>query len=286
MTLLAQPIKGLTKDLAKVVARLSDGATTPKNIHRLRTTIRRIESLVSYAHPDLGKKLERSLETLEDLRKRAGKVRNADVQRKLLDKIGNGSTAKDRKALLDILDKKREKQAERLNSALTKCADTKFFSRMDRVAGKVALGPSAPHQLLAPLEEAHSQLARLAADFSSRQSLRPNRLHEARIQLKKIRYLAELADESPEGKVFVDEIKAVQDTLGEWHDWEELTRLRAKHFAGRGNCALLREVRALFAARQSAAVSAITTLFTSAAVPATKKPPSTAQPLRTSAQRA
>jgi len=285
MTLLEQPIKGLTKDLAKTVSKLSDGAT-PKNVHRLRTTIRRIESLVSYAHPELGKKLERSLETLEDLRKRAGKVRTIDVQRKLLDKIGNGSTARDRKLLLEILDKKREKQVARLSSALARQADSKFFSRMDRVAEKVALGSSVQGQILAPLEEARLQLARLAADFSARQTIRTNRLHEARIALKKIRYLAELAKDSPEGKVFVDEIKAVQDTLGEWHDWEDLARLGEKHFADRVNCALLLEIRALFAARQSAAILAITQLFASAAVPPAKKPPLAAPAPRAAVRRA
>ena len=285
MTLLQQPIRGLTKDLSKVVSKLSDQAT-PKSIHRLRTTIRRIESLVSYAHPNLGDKLERTLETLEELRKRAGKVRDIDVQKKLLGKIGNGSTARDRKTLLEVLNKKREKHVERLDSALKKMAGSKFFSRMDRVAEKVALGPSAQTQLLAPLEEARLQLARMAADFSARQSIRPNRLHEARIQLKKIRYLAELAKDSPEGKVFVDEIKAVQDTVGEWHDWEDLTKLAERHFADRVNCALLREIRALFAARQSAAVSAITALFAAATTSPAKKPPSAAPALRTAARRA
>jgi CHAD domain-containing protein len=283
MTLLAQPIRGLTKDLSKIISKLSDGVT-PKNIHRLRTTIRRIESLVNYAHPDLGKKLERSLETLEELRKRAGKIRNIDVQRKLLDKIGNGSTARDRKMLLGILNKKREKLAARFSSALAKCADEKFLSRMDRIAEKVAQGPSAANQP-APLEEARLQLAKLADQFSS-QSIKPTRLHEARIQLKKIRYLAELAEESPEGKVFVDEIKAVQDALGEWHDWEYLTRLGEKHFADRVNCALLREVRALFAARQANAISAITRLLVPASAPPAKKPSSAVQPLRMPARRA
>jgi CHAD domain-containing protein len=106
MTLLEQQIRGLTEDLSAVVSKLSDEAT-PKSVHRLRVTIRRIESLVSYANPELGKKLERSLEKLESLRKRAGKVRDIDVQKKLLDRVGNGSTAKDRKSLSALLDKKR-----------------------------------------------------------------------------------------------------------------------------------------------------------------------------------
>jgi CHAD domain-containing protein len=283
MTLLQEPIRGLTKDLSKTLSKLSDGATQ-KNVHRLRTTIRRIESLLSYSRPGLGRKLQRNLGTLESLRKLAGKVRNVDVQRKLLDKIGNGSSARDRKSLLEFLDKKREKQVARLTSAVGKCVDGKFFSRMDRVAEKVALG-SSDSQRLAPLEEARLQLARMADEFSS-QSIKPSRLHEARIQLKKIRYLAELAEQSPEGKVFVDEIKTVQDALGEWHDWEELTKLGEKHFANRANCALLREIRALFAARQAAAISALAGLLSSPSIAGAKKPPSAVEPLRMSARRA
>ncbi|HET9836901.1 MAG TPA: CHAD domain-containing protein [Candidatus Angelobacter sp.] len=284
MTLLEQPIRGLTKDLSRTLSKLSDGSN-PKSIHRLRTTIRRIESIVGYARPGLGKKLERSLEVLEDLRKRAGKVRNLDVQKKLLEKIGNGSTAKDRKKLADVLDKKREKQLERLNPALARCADKKFLARVEKVADRVALVPSEPGQILAPLEEARLELARMADRFSSH-SIKPNRLHQARIQLKKLRYVAELAQESPEGKVFVAEIKTVQDTVGEWHDWEELARLAEKHFADRANCALLREIRALFAARQAAAISAITRLFASVSAPPAKKPPAAVQPIRLSVRSA
>jgi len=284
MTLLEQPIRGLTKDLSKTLSKLEERAT-PKTIHRLRTTIRRIESLLSYSNPDLGKKLQRNLETLEDLRKRAGKVRNIDVQRKLLDKIGNGSSGRDRKSLLDVLEKKREKHLARLNSAVSRCAGEKFLARMDRIAEKVAQGPADSTQRLAPLEEAKSQLAELAGQ-SSLQSIKPNRLHQSRIQLKKIRYLAELAEESPEGKVFVEEIKSVQDTLGEWHDWEELAGLAEQHFADRVNCALLREVRALFAARQAAAISALAQLLSSASAPAPKKPARAVHPAGAAAHRA
>jgi CHAD domain-containing protein len=284
MALLEQQVKGLAGDLADVVSKLSEEAT-PKSVHRLRTTIRRIESLVSYAHPNLGRKLERSLEKLKELRNRAGKVRDIDVQTKLLDQLGNGSTARDRKTLGSLLEKKRERQVERLSAALTKLAGEKLFSRLERVAEKVGNGPSGGNRPLAPLEEARSQLNRLAADFAGHESLKPDRLHRARIQLKKIRYMAELADDSDDRKAFLERLKAVQDAVGEWHDWEELTRLAEKRFADRVNCAMLREVRALFAARESAAVSAVTRLF---AMPAAgeRKPPATAPSVQTFARHA
>lgn len=287
MALLEQQIKGLTRDLSEVVSNLSKEAT-PKSVHRLRTTIRRIESLISYANPDLGKKLERSLERLEDLRKRAGKVRDIDVQTKLLGQLGNGSTAKDRKTLASLLEKKRDHQMKRLRSALTRHAGDKLFSRLERVAEKIGTGLFRDNPPLAPLEEARLKLSRLAANFSSHPAakpIKPNRLHEARIQLKKIRYLAELADDSGERKLFLTQLEAVQDDVGEWHDWEELTKLAEKRFADRVDCALLSEVRALFAARESAAVSAVIRLFTTP-VAAEKKPPATASSLRSFARHA
>lgn len=284
MTLLEHRIKGLTGDLSEVVSKLTQ-EVTPKNVHRLRTTVRRIESLVSYANPDLTKKLERTLERLADLRRRAGKVRDIDVQVELLDQLGNGSTAKDRKMLLTVLDKKRDRQSRRLVSLLKKFADVKLFSRLERIAEKAGTGPSESNRPLAPLEAARSQLAVMAGAVA-RQPLKPSRLHDARIQVKKIRYLAELAEESAEQKGFIANLKAAQNAIGAWHDWEELTRLAEHRFAERANCALLSEIRALFATRHGAAVSAVADLFASTQPTATRKPPRGALLARTASRRA
>ena len=127
------------------------------------------------------------------------------------------------------------------------------------------------------------QLARMAGGFSVRQAVKPDRLHEARIQLKKVRYLAELAEKSAEQQAFIDDLKKVQDAAGEWHDWQELTRLAEKRFGDRVNCALLREIRALFAARESAAASAVNRLFTSQTA---RKPPRSVQHARSFARHA
>jgi CHAD domain-containing protein len=261
MTLLEKQMRGLTADLSGTISKLTAGELTPKNVHRLRTNVRRIESLVSYAHPDLDKKLERSLEKMADLRKRAGKVRDLDVQVKLLDSIGNGSTEKDRKTLTALLDKKRNRQAKRLAAGVKKVQESKFFARMHRIAERAGETPGNVNRPLAPLEEARAQLAEMAKEFPSNRTIKLGRLHEARISLKRIRYLAELAEESAEQKSFIRDLKTVQDAIGDWHDWQELTRTAEKRFSDRVNCALLREVRALLGARHSEATSAINKLI-------------------------
>jgi CHAD domain-containing protein len=281
MTLLEKRMRGLTHDLSAAVSKVT-GPARPKDVHRLRTTIRRIESLVSYSHPDLKKKLERSLEKMADLRKRAGKVRDLDVQIGLLDTLGNGSAVRDRKTLAALLEKKRERQLQRLESAIRKIQESKFFSRLGRIAVCASVVKDRP---LAPLEEAAAQLAVMASDFGARNTVKPGQLHEARVTLKRIRYLAELAEESSEQKNFIRELKQVQDAVGEWHDWQELADTAEKRFSDRVNCALLREIRALLGARHSAATSAIHNLISFALSPG-RKPPGSAQSLQTSTRSA
>jgi CHAD domain-containing protein len=261
-----------------------DGAK-PKSVHRLRATIRRLESLISYANPQISKKEERTLEKITDLRKCAGKVRDLDVQTDLLETLGNGSTAKDRKTLANLMEKKRGQHARRLESAIKKLHDAKFFGRLDQIAEQAGVPQDSKRRPLAPLEEAKAQLLELANDFGAGQTMKPNRLHDTRVDLKRIRYLAELAEESAEQKDFMLELKSTQDAIGDWHDWQELTKRAEKRFSDRASCALLREARTVLSARHSDATSSLNKLFSQTQAPAKKLPHST-QTLRFAARHA
>jgi CHAD domain-containing protein len=282
MTLLRQRSKRLSHDLSRVIATLSEGVSE-KGVHRLRTTIRRLETLFNYVEPDLGKKQQKVVFELRALRKRAGKVRDLDIQIGLLDSIGNRSAATDRRALLEALKKKRAKQVDRLTTATEKLESSKFFGHLARITGNTATQQR--QDSVAPLQRVRQELSQLAADSSSSQILKPDRLHELRIKLKLLRYQAELAEKTPEQKDLMEQLKAVQDSIGEWHDWEMLARSAEKQFDDRMNCALLVEIRALFAARYSAANSAAASFLTDYS-PAAKKRPSSVQPSRAVVQRA
>lgn len=271
MTHLQQRSKDFSDDLSKFVSKLPEGVTE-KGVHRLRTTIRRLQTLVNFTQPNLGKKQQKALDELQALRKRAGKVRDLDIQMGLLNSIGNRSASADRRALLDVLRKKRTRQAERLAAALKKLETSKFLKRLERVTEKAVTG--APENGGVPLEAAKKELDELAEEYSSRQVLKPARLHELRIKLKLLRYRAELAAEGAEQKEFVERVKSVQDAVGEWHDWEMLAESADKQFEDRINCALLIEIRSLLAARFSAATTAALNLLTACVPPAKKKPAS------------
>jgi len=282
MTRLHQRSKSLSHDLSRFVAKLSEGVSE-KGVHRLRTTIRRVETLAYHAAPNLGRKQEKALEEIRALRKRAGKVRDLDIQIGLLSTIGNGSASPDRRALADALKKKRGKQVARLAGAMKKLEGAKLFSRLARIAdGSHAEEAGNSGASLAQIRE---QLSQLAEEYSSRQILKPARLHELRIKLKLLRYQSELAADTSEQRDLVEELKSVQDSIGEWHDWEMLAQSAEKYFSDRVNCALLVEIRSLLAAKYSAAGSAAATLV-SAYAPAGRKKPASVQSAMTFARRA
>lgn len=272
MTQFQDRAEKLSQRVASALGKLPKEPTA-KYVHRLRTLVRRIESLVDYARPDLGRKQQKALEKLAVLRKRAGKVRDLDVQAELLKEIANGSTASDRRSIGDALEQKRDKQARRLMSAAAKIADSKFLSHIERMVAKSAAAGSADQR--DPLAEARKQLAGPEREFATRVSHKPAELHRMRIQMKKIRYVAELAADSPEQRNFVEQLRAVQDALGAWHDWQELAKTAEKQFRNRMNCPLLVEVRALLAAKQVTASAAVRQLFARhPELPSSKQPQS------------
>ena len=285
MNAVEKRVKLLQDGLSAALARL-DAGVAPKAVHRLRTTTRRIETLVAHSGSHLGRKQQKALQWLTGLRKRVGKIRDLDVQIKLLNAIANGSTANDRRNLCEYLQGKREKQEARLASAARKVERAKFQASVQRALEKMlASGESLEISGDAPLRKAQIQLAQLAGEYASHPALRPRRLHELRIRLKAVRYTAEIAEESPEQRKFLEKMKSVQDAIGEWHDWRELEMTAEKRFRDRANCPLLLEIRALHAARYSAALSAVKGLL---AFPAAeqRKPPRPALLPRTSVRRA
>ncbi|HKF20867.1 MAG TPA: CHAD domain-containing protein, partial [Candidatus Angelobacter sp.] len=213
MTLLEKRSERLHAGLSSTLAYLGR-EISPKRVHRLRTTIRRIESLITFAEPEIGKKQEKALEQLALLRKRAGRVRDLDVQLSLLGAIGNTSTARDRKLLADVLKQKRSKHTERLSAVVAKSKEQRFRPIFDAIRAQSAAAPKLLDESAEPLERAKRTVTQLATDFSSPAKAKAGALHEIRISLKKTRYLAELGEESAEQKAFLVAMKSVQDSLG------------------------------------------------------------------------
>jgi CHAD domain-containing protein len=285
MSLEEKRVKALSENLSAAIAHLAHEVTA-KPVHRLRTTVRRIETVTAYARPDLSRKQQKSLKSLAALRKRAGKVRDLDVQMKVLDAIANTSTRQDRYALTEALKRKRSRQATRLSEAVGKAEASRLSAHVRRILDKAVEALASVEPRVSPLLQAAEEMARLAAESTVTASTKARILHKIRIRIKKIRYLTELAEKTPARESFLSELKAAQDVLGDWHDWEELTFTAEKQFGDRMNCPLLVEVRALFAAKHVAAGAAVGSLLSAYSAHPTRKQPRAADASRAMAQRA
>ena len=99
--------------------------------------------------------------------------------------------------------------------------------------------------------------SRLATFVNDGSHVTENLLHRFRIDGKKIRYLAELAAENPETQGIIQELKRMQDVLGEWHDWVTLNATVAKLLPDTPNSPLRSAVHNILGAKYRDAAQAV-----------------------------
>src|SRR5262249_44576914 len=84
------------------------------------------------------------------------------------------------------------------------------------------------------------KLGQLGRDHAT---LTERTLHQYRVIGKRARYIAELATHDAEAKRVVDQLKHMQDVVGDWHDWLKLTQRAEALFGGVRDSALVAMLR-------------------------------------------
>jgi CHAD domain-containing protein len=223
-------------------------STSIDNVHKFRTNSRRIEALVSELAPESGNQ-KKLLKLLSKLRKKAGKVRDLDVQITFLKELRAPDRQNQRAQLLEWLDSEQTRRKKKLEKAFDSETAAELRKRLRRVQSETQLDG------IDPLKLAQERLPDPGITPLS------EKMHTCRIEAKKARYLAELAPESAESKHFIDELKKAQDAIGEWHDIMKLKERAEQLFGGVSDSALVSVLqnisRAKFRRATSALVSAI-----------------------------
>jgi CHAD domain-containing protein len=215
------PLAQRAHDLIGLVKALGDDPS-PHDVHQLRTTIRRVETLVGDdgLASGRGRKLQKQLDRI---RKRAGKVRDADVHVKAIRTLRRALDASARDDLRKALERSRDKRAKRLLRALGDERDRGIVKRLKHVVDEAG----AAMELRAT--DPSTALARVLDDFAqayeSCAPLGTQNLHTFRIATKKLRYRAEVLASGAEAGVAVTELKRAQDAIGDWHDWLTLVEV-------------------------------------------------------------
>jgi len=225
---------------------------TAENVHHFRTNSRRVEALIDTLAPETKNK-KKTLKLVGKLRKRAGKVRDTDVQIALLKGLKVPDRQNHRTQLLELLDEEHERYTRKLSKAADAPTLRELRKRLRREQEAIKFDGIDP-----------LHLAVNALPAGSQSTLTEKTLHNFRIGAKRARYLAELAGENSVAKAFINELKRAQTAAGEWHDALKLKERAEKRFGSASESALVSVLqnisRARFRSASQALMSAVANL--------------------------
>ena len=236
-----EPVRKLRKLLKKMPS-----PPTPQEIHGFRTSSRRLEAAMQALSMVSGRE-RRIVKRISKLRKRAGKIRDMDVLTEHASSIDAGPKEKECMVqLLEHLGAERQQQVRKFDSATQKYGpklrrrlkntESDLENLLNRSRGNGSRGNDASGNAGA------SALKRIV-DLEVPARLNKTNLHQYRLKVKELRDLLLLADtrgaKPPE---FVTKLGDVKDAIGEWHDWEELTKVAGQVLEHGSRCQLIREL--------------------------------------------
>ena len=236
----------------KLSRQLSKLANQPaaSNVHKFRTYSRRVEALVEALVAIPKRKDKRLLKMLARLRKKAGRVRDLDVQIAALRSLKLPQEAGRKSQLLRVLADERSAREQKLGKAFDQEQVSQLRKRLKRCAVKVEV-PSSTAELL---DRAMRPVLQLGANQGP---LSEKRVHQYRIVGKRARYLAEIAGDDPQAKQLVEQLKRMQDVIGDWHDWLKLTERAEGVFDGAQGSVLIAALRNITRAKYRQAVEVL-----------------------------
>lgn len=216
-----------------------------QSIHRFRTNSRRVEALVAELVAESAGK-RKLLKQLSKLRKKAGKLRDLDVQQAFLKELTMPDRQHHRAELIERLREEHDVRARKIGQSFASGRLRKLRKRLRRARTEAKFAG------INPLQLAFQRLPRPQGT-----SVDEQQLHASRIAAKRARYLAELAGDSSEAKQFIEQLKKAQDAIGQWHDVLKLEQRAEKLFGGVHDSALVSVLQNISGARFRRATQAL-----------------------------
>jgi CHAD domain-containing protein len=207
----------------------------PNEVHKLRTTTRRVEAIVSVLAQLEGKESRRLLKSIEPVRKAAGGVREMDVMisnaRKLarqstgdfLPRLPGDSVAR----LTEQIKIARQHSAVELRRAIGRRRDSardnlKEYMRLVRAESARAKRRASANGS-AENGGIHAAAINVLRELSEWPPLSTENIHEFRLKVKMLRYILQLSAEA--NPRLGDALGNVQRRIGDWHDWHQLQEI-------------------------------------------------------------
>jgi CHAD domain-containing protein len=220
-----------------------------ESVHGFRTTSRRLQTLLEEIIPERGRNHKKLLKMLDRIRKRAGKVRDIDVQLAALRSLRVPQEPRRKTQLMHGLIELRAKHDNKLRKMLNKHVVRDIQKRLKRGAKRVKSG--AGQEALAVARSMMARVVRPAGLITE------DVLHQYRVVVKRARYAAEFAPKSANATQFVADVKRLQDALGNWHDWLTLTHTAVRRIGDVNQSSLVAALHHVTAGKFRHAVAAL-----------------------------
>jgi CHAD domain-containing protein len=226
----------------------------PATVHSFRTSTRRLETLLRELIPGHNRKQKKLLKMLRGIRKQAGKVRDLDVQLAALRSLKTPQEPRRKTQLIQGLIDLRAAREKTLRKLVTKQVAREIRKRLKKTWKELDLKTGRD-----PLAAAREMLshAPLPSGPLTSASVTEDALHRCRIVVKRARYAAEFAPESPAATQFIAQLERLQDALGHWHDWLTLTHTAAERLGGINQSSLVAALHNVSGGKFRQAVAAI-----------------------------
>jgi CHAD domain-containing protein len=222
MAIAGERVRAVFKKVERDLSNLAS-EQRPENVHSFRTSTRRLQTLLEELVTKRDRNQKKLLKLLDGIRRRAGRVRNVDVQLTALRSVKIAQEPRRKTQLTQALLELRAKHERKLRKILSKENMHEIEKRIcraaDDVKDRVKLEAGRD-----PMQVARAILARaIQSKAGSKAALDEKSLHERRILIKRARYAAEFAPKSTEAAQLISQLQRLQDALGNWHDWQSLT---------------------------------------------------------------
>lgn len=255
----------------RLLRKLSHNPTAGQ-IHGFRTTARRIEALLASVFASPRKNERKLLKQLDRVRRRAGRIRDLDIQIKNLQELHLGREEQCRQQVLQHLRARRRKALKKLAESLDDRTVGRLQKRLRRAAQKISKVRSIDSGSRNGSRRASARAftAQRLQALQQKLPLSEQTVHEYRLRCKRLRYTLELSKD-PEAAALIEQLKEVQDAIGKWHDSTVLLETAQSVIDHPGSCPLLSALRNLSKAQLWQALQVTRGFLTELATPPGQK---------------
>src|SRR3984893_280371 len=235
----------------RALLKLSD-VQNVESVHGFRTASRRLETLLEQLLPEHDRNQKKLLKMLNRIRRRAGKVRDLDVQLAALRSLKVPQEPRRKTQLMHRLIELRAKHERKLRKLLSDDTIHDVRKRLKRASREMKVG--AADDALKVARTMLAQVVRPAGPVTE------DLLHQYRTVVKRARNAAEFAPKSAESERFVAQLKRLQDAVGNWHDWLTLTQTAAKRIGDVNQSSLVAALHKVTGGKFRQAVAALSAI--------------------------